>query len=52
MVQGKWEGYCLMGKLRVLKGNLIVWSREVFGDILIRKKEILAIIDEIDNLEL
>lgn len=29
-----------------------MWNREVFGDIRIRKKEILARIDEIDALEL
>lgn len=40
-----------MGKLRALKGNLRIWSREVFGDVKMRKKEILVRV-EIDALEL
>ena len=41
-----------MGKLRALKGNVRVRSREVFGDVKTRKKEILARMEEIDALEL
>lgn len=41
-----------MGKLRMLKGNLKVWNREVFEDIRTKKKEILGKIEEIDSLKL
>ncbi|KAA0038289.1 hypothetical protein E6C27_scaffold270G001500 [Cucumis melo var. makuwa] len=49
VVQGRWEGYQLMEKLRALKGNIKVLNGEVFGDIRIKKKEIIA---RIDTLEL
>ncbi|TYK04731.1 UHRF1-binding protein 1-like protein [Cucumis melo var. makuwa] len=42
----------MMGKLRRLQGNLKVWNRDVFGDIRLRKKEILGRIEEIHCLEL
>lgn len=47
MIQGRWEGFRIMEKLRILKGLLRVWNKEVFGDIRI-KKEIIAKIDKID----
>lgn len=54
MVQGRWEGFRFrfMEKLRALKGNLKVWSREAFRNIRTKKKNIIARIDEIDTLEL
>uniref|UniRef100_A0A0A0M0E5 Uncharacterized protein n=1 Tax=Cucumis sativus TaxID=3659 RepID=A0A0A0M0E5_CUCSA len=51
-VQGRWEGYRFMEKLRVLKCKLRVQKREVCGDIQVKKKEILNRIEEIDALEL
>lgn len=40
-----------MGKLRDLKGVLKSWNREVFGDVKIKKQEILKKIEEIDEKE-
>lgn len=40
-----------MGKLRDLKGVLKSWNREVFGDVKIKKQEILKKIEEIDQKE-
>lgn len=41
-----------MDKLRALNAQLRWWNRDVFGDIQIKKKEVVARIHEIDALEL
>lgn len=51
-VQGRWQGYRFMDKLRALNAQLRWWNRDVFGDIQIKKKEVVARIHEIDALEL
>lgn len=38
-VQGRWEGYRFMEKLKSLKGKLKGWNREVFGDMRLEKKK-------------
>ncbi|MDV3143360.1 MAG: hypothetical protein Q8761_02940, partial [Sweet potato little leaf phytoplasma] len=50
-VDGNWEGYRFMGRLRALKKELKMWNQEVFGDFRLRKKEILGRIKAIDDLE-
>ena len=51
-IQGRWEGYRFMEKLKSIKGKLRVWNKAVFGDIWAKEKEIVARIHDIDNLEL
>ena len=50
-VQG-WEGFKFMRKLKSLKDKLKVWNREVFGDIQIKKDEILKEIKTLDRLDM
>lgn len=42
-MQGRWEGFRFMGKLRALQGKLRSWNKEVFGDVRVQKKEIWII---------
>ncbi|KAA0057384.1 hypothetical protein E5676_scaffold216G00550 [Cucumis melo var. makuwa] len=51
-VQGRWNGYHFMEKLRALKIKLRVWNNEVFGDIQVKMKEIIKRIEKIDAFEL
>lgn len=46
-----WAGYCLMKKLKFVKEKLKIWNREVFGDVRIRKRELLELIGGLDRLE-
>lgn len=44
-----WEGFKFMNKLRGVKTKLKVWSKEVFGDVLMEKKSVEMKIKELDN---
>lgn len=50
-VPRNWEGYWFTRKLRNLKDILKVWNMEVFGDIKIKKQELMGRIKAIDDLE-
>ena len=39
-----------MGKLKCLRGELKVWNKEVFGDMRLGNKQVIAKNNEIDNL--
>ena len=43
--------YVLVQKLKYLKINLHRWNKEVFGDVNMRKNELLAQIQDLDMLE-
>lgn len=46
-----WPGYAFMEKLKGLKKRLLVWNKEVFGDVVDSKKVLIESIDEIDKEE-
>ena len=46
-----WEGHKFMSKLKVVKSELKVWNREVFGDLREGKRQILSYVARIDSLE-
>jgi len=56
LVQDKWNSYCVKGdsisklkdKLEILKADLKVWNREVFGCLDTNKKMILKEIEDLD----
>ena len=50
-VQG-WEGFKFMRKLKSLKDKLRVWNWKVFGDIRIKRDEILKEIETLDRLDM
>lgn len=53
-----WQGYDFRGspsyvlflKLKALKKDFKVWSREVFGDLSIRKSALLIVLVSLDDL--
>ena len=57
MVRGKWESYAVRGnsisrfrdKMKLLKADLKVWNRDVFGCFNTNKKRILKEIEDLDN---
>ncbi|KAK9941488.1 hypothetical protein M0R45_018082 [Rubus argutus] len=46
-----WEGFKFMNKLRWVKSNLKVWSKDVFGEVLKEKKSVEMEIKELDNID-
>ncbi|XP_068503978.1 uncharacterized protein [Phaseolus vulgaris] len=59
MVKEKWISYPRKGnamvnvkeKLKILKGDLKIWNKEVFGNVYTRKKEILQEIEDLDCMD-
>jgi len=57
MLEVKWRSYCVQGnsitrfkeKLKLLKVDLKVWNRDVFGSMGTSKKRIVKEIEDIDN---
>lgn len=47
-----WEGFKIMRKLKTLKENLKEWNKSIFGDIYVKKEELLKEIHSLDRLEL
>ena len=58
-IQGWWSNYSFSGppslvlarKLKALKEDLKIWNKEVFGDVGLRKKEVMAEIGKLDEQE-
>uniref|UniRef100_A0A2N9GAG5 Reverse transcriptase domain-containing protein n=1 Tax=Fagus sylvatica TaxID=28930 RepID=A0A2N9GAG5_FAGSY len=58
-VQGWWSSYSFSGppslvlarKLKALKEDLKIWNKEVFGDVGLRKKEVMTEIGRLDEQE-
>ncbi|KAK9929538.1 hypothetical protein M0R45_026633 [Rubus argutus] len=46
-----WERFKFMNKLRGVKTNIKMWSKEVFGDVLMEKKSVEMKIKEQDNMD-
>ena len=46
-----WEGFKFMKKLKYIKEKIRTWNKEVFGDIRVKKREILHELEVLDRLE-
>ena len=57
MVKEKWQSYSVQGneilkikeKLKLLKGDLKIWNRDVYGNLHTAKRNILREIEALDN---
>ena len=60
MVKEKWQSYFVQGneiskikdKLKLLKGDLKIWNRDVYGNLHTAKRNILREMEALDNLDL
>lgn len=48
---GRWANFKFMQKLKYMKEKLKAWYLKVFGDVIVKKKELIMEIDDIDNKE-
>lgn len=48
-VGGEWEGFRFMKKLQGIKKKLLIWNKECFGRVEIKKSEIWKDIQAIDK---
>lgn len=47
-----WANFRFMQKLKYVKENFRKWNLDVFGDVQVRKKDLILEIDNIDTKEL